>query len=153
MVAYIGCAYEYQEADITKLHAKTFESVYEAVTSGPYFGDVARDPESFHQQLPISRVKLLYVLLLYLLVSLGLPPVASTVMVSANCAVVIASISLRWLLLHYRPVIAAPLAALVLNASSLLIMAQISTADALSSIAVLLGLYQIMERGRIDIGL
>lgn len=156
MIAYIACALEASEPEPAALHAKTFETVrnavpparYEALTNGPYYGATAHDPESFYQQLPRYRVKPLYIWLMRALGATGLSLVTATRVISVAGAGVLAFLTYTWLALHFRPSASAVLGALILNTSGLLILTKVSTPDGLSALITLLGLFLLVEKQR-----
>lgn len=132
-------------ATYAAFRAQVPEAAMTGLVAGDYPAHLATHGEDFLSQLGFYTVKPLYVALLTGLYLLGVPLVATMMMVSAVAVMLAAGLVLTWLR-RYLPLGQAVIATVLLGyATRLVDLARGGSPDALSVLLVLLGLFLLLE--------
>ena len=158
IVPYIGVVFTVTEDSTEAAHAKTYAEIKKGVSPSKYkfligegtvrtdyLADVARDPESFSQQLPFYSVKPLYPLLIYLLNRLGINVVTASLLISQIAYLLIGGLLMYWLKQYYSIITACVLTMFLVSMPFVLTLATFSGPDALSAFIVLLAFFLFTE--------
>ena len=144
---YAGAVASFRYSDPATLHriaraefdAEPSPFNFDSVASEPYFADIYNNPSHFVQQLGLSRVKLGYVTVGYLLWRAGLPILISLRLVSACCLLVVGLVIFLWT----RDAL---LSALLLLTPPVLNMGRMVTGDSFSSAVIVIALFVFAKR-------
>jgi hypothetical protein len=92
VIAYVASAKAFETADIQKIHSFTYEHVRKVLppsqfkelvnANDDYCSTMEKDAAAFYEQLPFYRIRLLYVIIVFLLYKAGLDIVFATYFVS-----------------------------------------------------------------------
>ena len=158
IIAYVGIVYSITEDSIEEAHARTYAEIKKSVSprryqfligenavSSEYIKIVARDPQSFAQQLPFYSVKPLYPAMLYLLSKLNIDIVPASILISQISYLLIGGLLMYWLTKYYPIVPACLLTIGLVSIPFVLLLATYSGPDGLSVLLVLLGLFLFTE--------
>lgn len=154
MLMYAGIAlkissdYDDIEAIQSAVYQEVRETVspdkYETLTGGSYRQIVSTDPEAFEQQLPFYQSRILYIGLVYLLAEIGLALLPATHLVSA-VAVFVGLWLFHFTYHTFIDVRLLYLLPLFWIATALLRVAQLSTTEGLTFLAIALCLFLLMR--------
>ncbi len=153
LLAYTAASYSVEEHDPAALHAKSYETVRKEIpdsnyrllvsAENPYRRETASNPMFFIGQIPLYRIRPLYVAVIYGLGKLGISAVEATRAISIVSAAVIILLVGAWVA---RQGPAGSVAGcLTLVAAGVFEGARLSTPDALSAAIVLAAFYLLVK--------
>jgi len=150
MLPYVASAMSYDDGNIERIHAATYQAAREAgaanlMAGSRYWEDMATNAEHFHQQLPFYQVKPMYVGLIYLGHKAGLSYVTASVVISVVSSVLMFCLIAMWLKKFTQGLLWGALTILSTWAIALTQTSRLSTPDTLSSFLILVSLYLLME--------
>ncbi len=157
MIAYVAVALEDAGEPAEDVHRHTYAIVesmvppdrYKDLTdASDYRRMVAGDAARFAEQLPFYAVKPAYPGLISLLYRFGINPVSGSLVVSAASYAGICILLYLWMSRFLVPMVAVPVLALFALLPNLTWIAQASTPDGLSVLALLLAVYLIIAAER-----
>lgn len=161
LVDYVALALEWVEPDPVVVHRRTYEilraelppAVYEIFTTGgtptpegPFRERIARDWESFHENLGYHRGRYLYTLAVLGVHALGVPLTAATAWPNLVFWPLTAILVLVWARRHFAAAPAALLALGIVLSPPVLSQVPASSADSMAMFLLALALYLVSER-------
>lgn len=164
-VIYAGVVAAFDDPTPEKVHATAYRTVREQfpeqeqktllylesprpTSDRAYRNRLANDPFAFAQQLPLCSAKVLYALLLWLLVSLGLQFTVAAKLLGAMALLLAGAVVYLWLREYWDRAPSALFTALLLTAPPLFISGMYMSPDLLSAALHLTGLYLLVVRKR-----
>ena len=162
LVAYIGAVYAHTESDLQVVHARAYEDTRRHVPapdyteiigqgsagkSPPWRARLAEEPRAFAQFLPAFQVKPVYPMLMSILGTAGMDLVTASVFLSKAAYWLTGLLLYYWLSIYLRPWMACLFATLVMLSPPAVILARLSSPDALSTLIALAVLFLLTERG------
>ena len=155
LLPYVGATLSIDRSDKEYVHRRSYaeaervlpRQAFRALTHprSPFRSQVYQSPENFSQQLPIVRVKPLYIALIYTLQASGVNIVRATVLVSVISGIFTALLVLVWLQGYFSSTWGYLMAASLVFSAGMLTVSRLSTPDALSAALLLLGMFLLLE--------
>ena len=155
LLGYIGAVYAYTISDVQELHVRTYAEVehnvpelyYAYITqASSWRAQVASEPRAFVQHLPGFQVKPVYPALMFLLQQLGMDLVTASIAISKVAWWLMGLLLLKWLAVYLRPWPACLCAMLVMTVPQVVILAGLSSPDALSCLLTLAVFFLLAEK-------
>ncbi len=161
ILLYTGAALSLGESNAVAIHHQTYalaaknlppEEFIKMTTNAPevtnreFYADIFNNPQHFIEQFPTVKFKILYVLLLFTLMKVGIDPIHGCVLISCVSWGLIALLVQKWLRTYLRRGIAEVVAASLLLLSGILDYAGDMGPDALSALVVVAVFYSIFLR-------
>ncbi len=154
LIPYVASALSYEITDPTLLHKTTYDSIkatvpepiFAALISGAYPQHMFENAKDFISQLNFYEIKPLYIYLIYILSSMGVPLVAATLVISSLSVIAANILIYHWLSRYLSVYIAFLVTICVSVASRLADLSRASTPDALSALVILIALYLLIEK-------
>lgn len=156
LLPYVGATLSIDRSDKEYVHRRSYaeaERVLPRQAFGmlthprhPFRTQVHKSAEYFSQQLPIVRVKPLYIAMIYTLQASGVNIVKATFLVSVISGVFSALLVLLWLQKYFSNAWGYLMAALLVVSAGMITVARLSTPDALSAALLLLGVFLLLEK-------
>ena len=155
LLGYIGAVYAYEISDVQELHVRTYAEVernvpelyYAYLTQASSWRvQVALEPRAFVQHLPFFQVKPAYPALMFLLQQLGMDLVAASIVISKVAWWLMGLLLFQWLAVYLRPWPACLCTMLVMTVPQVMILAGLSSPDALSSLLTLAVFFLLVEK-------
>jgi hypothetical protein len=161
LLGYIGVAHVLSGFPEGEIHARTYESAGDfcgrdrvgLARGSPYLETIASNPDAFAQQLPFYSVKPVYPLLIAALAQAGINPAAASWAISLAAYVGIAVCVMLWLGANVGLPWAMVAAWSIVSLTFVVDLARLSTPDAISTLTILVALYQLFVRRRPLVGL
>ena len=162
LLAYVAVAYEFGGVDPAATHARSYETVRQAVPAAAYAlltesteyrAALVQQPDAFQQQLPGYRMKVAYPALMMVLQRAGVQPVETSLWISRAAYIGIGIVVFLWLGSFLPPAIALVTAYAISSISPVLHLAELATPDALSTLVLLVGSWLVFQRNRVRTGL
>jgi len=161
ILLYTGAALSLEEDNAVAIHHQTFalaaknlprEEFIRMTTNAPdvanqaFFADIFQNPQHFVEQFPTVKFKVLYIILLFTVMKIGIDPIHGSVLISCLSWGLIALLIQKWLRTHLRRGIAEVVASSLLLLSGILDYAGDMGPDALSALVVVAAFYSIFLR-------
>lgn len=119
---------------------------YGYLIQSDYQEKMLSDPAAFHAQLPFYTVKPLYTSLVYFFYKTGISLPLATVLPSILGYFLMGLLLCHWLSNYFKPLVAVGGALLLMYSPMMILVARISTPDAISSFLMLAAFYFIIEK-------
>ena len=157
LVAYVGSAIALHEKDSGAIQSRAYAALqrelpkddYTEIASGSEFRrDVAQNADHFRQQLPFYQIRPLYLWILAALHAGGLGFVTGTRVLSSAAMLAIGVLLFFWMRRYTADAFAQVATLLLLITPVIFTSARTGSPDALSALAVLIGVFQLIERNR-----
>ncbi len=140
--------------DVNRIHERTYQiakqkvpaTEYGYLIQSAYQERMAKDPSAFYAQLPFYAVKPLYLAMIYMLYKAGIGLPVATLLPSILAYFCMGLLLFHWLGRYLKLLLALISSLLIMYATFMILLARISTPDAVSSLWLLAAFYFILEK-------